>query len=72
MHDHLADKRQIILIVRLTVDRQGQLLYGEIIDTEGTVIGRFAEWQRLWATIRTWVVSGQTGKIRKNPGLNSQ
>jgi hypothetical protein len=50
MHDHLADKLQVILIVRLVSDTRGQLLYGEIVDVEGTVIGRFAEWQRLWTT----------------------
>jgi hypothetical protein len=60
MHDHLADKRQIILIIRLTTDVQGQLLYGEIVDLEGTVIGRFAELQRLWAIIGTWLASRQT------------
>jgi hypothetical protein len=58
MHDHLADKRQIILILRLTIDVLGQLLYGEIVDVEGTVIGRFAEWQRLWSTILAQEVGG--------------
>jgi hypothetical protein len=64
MYDHLADKRQIILIVRVTINKQGQLLHGEIVDIEGTVIGRFAEWQRLWATILTWVASQQNGQIQ--------
>jgi hypothetical protein len=60
MHNHLADKRQIILILRLTIDVLGQLLYGETVDVEGTVIGRFAEWQRLWTTIRAWLAGRQT------------
>jgi hypothetical protein len=60
MHNHLADKRQIILILRLTTNKRGQLLYGETVDVEGTVIGRFAEWQRLWTTIRAWLAGRQT------------
>jgi hypothetical protein len=57
MHDHLADKQQIILIARLTIDVQGQLLHGEIVDLEGTVIGRFTNWTKLNHFVQTWLAN---------------
>jgi hypothetical protein len=61
MHEHLADKRQIILIVRLTTNKRGQLLYGEIADGEGKIIGHFNKWQRLQTTMQRWLASAQIG-----------
>ena len=64
MHNHLADKRQITLVLRLTVDGRGQLVHGEVVGLRGEVLGRFATWARLLVVLQTWLTNqgnNQTG-----------
>lgn len=55
MHDRLADKRQVILILRLTLNEQGQLLHGEVTELEGRVIGRFVDWSQFVQLMPTFL-----------------
>ncbi|MCL4266850.1 MAG: hypothetical protein KJ069_26960 [Anaerolineae bacterium] len=57
MHNHLADKRQITLILRLAIDADDRLIYGEIVDLEGVIIGRFIEWAKLTDVIQTCITN---------------
>jgi hypothetical protein len=55
MHDRLADKRQVILILRLTLDERGQLVHGEVARLEGEVLGRFVDWSQFAQLIPEWL-----------------
>ena len=57
MQNNLADKRQVILILRLTLDANGQLVHGEVAELAGMPIGRFVEWPKLPPIVRAWVIS---------------
>jgi hypothetical protein len=50
------DKRhQVTLILRLVLDAQGRLEYGEAVDTAGRSQGRFIGWHGLTRTVREWL-----------------
>lgn len=51
----LSDHRPITFVVRLVVDRRDQLVYGEVVDSEGTTLGRFREWDALPNLLRAWL-----------------
>jgi hypothetical protein len=55
MHERLADKRQVILILRLTLDERGQLAHGEVAKLEGEVIGRFSDWSQFAQSVPEWL-----------------
>ena len=57
MQNHLADKRQATLILRLTLDGRGRFMHGEVVDFEGKVIGRFTEWHKLPHLVQTWLAN---------------
>ena len=61
MDNHLADKRHITLILRLAIDKDDQLVYGELVDLGGVAIGRFVEWPKLAQIIQTWISSQDAG-----------
>jgi hypothetical protein len=53
----LDDRRQLIVILRLVVDRWGLLSHGEVVDLDGTSLGRFTDWRKVTPIVRTWVQS---------------
>jgi hypothetical protein len=55
MDNHLADRRHIALILRLAIDKDVQLVYGEVIDLGGASIGHFVEWSKLAGIVQTWI-----------------
>ena len=57
MQNRLADKRQVILILRLTIDERGQLRQGEVVKLEGEVLGHFLDWSQFTQLIQTWVIT---------------
>ena len=61
MDNHLANKRHITLILRLAIDKDDQLVYGELVDLGGVSIGRFVEWPKLAQVIQTWMTNQDTG-----------
>jgi hypothetical protein len=52
---HVMEKRQVTLILRLVLDAQGRLQYGEAVDTEARSQGRFVGWRGLTRTVRAWL-----------------
>jgi hypothetical protein len=45
--EHLADHRNLTVMLRLVVDPTGHLMHGELIDLDGSSHGRFLNWERL-------------------------
>lgn len=65
MQNHLTDRRLVTLIVRLTLDGQGRLANGEVVDLDGKPIGRFREWSRMTDMVQVWL-AGQQGDGKMN------
>ena len=55
--DALADRRQLVVILRLVAARTGRLLYGEVIDVETGPTGRFVGWRGMTTAVRTWLTN---------------
>ena len=51
----LTDRHYITLIVRLTLDRAGRLIQGELVDTADTLQKRFTGAAGLNQAVATWV-----------------
>jgi hypothetical protein len=51
----------VTLVVRLLVDRSGRLDHGEVVDTQGTVRGRFKDWSGLLSAVRRLVERADAG-----------
>ncbi len=53
--DRLADTRQVTVILRMQVDRQGRILHGEVVDVDGNSRIRFKDLAGLTRTLRAWL-----------------
>jgi hypothetical protein len=53
--DELYGSRQVVLILRLVLDRQLRLRHGEVVDAEATVQGRFLTLADLVEVIQQWL-----------------
>lgn len=53
--ESLADKRHVNLILRLVLDRSGELQQGEVVATTGTASGRFGTWEAMTPAVRKLV-----------------
>jgi hypothetical protein len=51
----LDEKRYVTAILRLLMNRQGELLHGEVADVEGRPCKRFVDWQGLMPAVRAWL-----------------
>jgi hypothetical protein len=51
----LVEKQPVTLILRLVLDGQGHLQYGEALDVEARSQGRFVGWRGLIRTVRAWL-----------------
>jgi hypothetical protein len=50
----LADQHYVTLILRLMLDRRGQLVQGELVDTTETLLGRFISVAGLNQAVSDW------------------
>ena len=50
--EFLGDKRNVNLILRLVLDRSGELQQGEVVAAAGTPSGRFGTWQAMTPVVR--------------------
>lgn len=66
MQNGLANRRQVALIVRLTLDGQGQFINGEVVSLEGIRIGRFIEWPKMMDLVQVWLAD-QPGVGQSSP-----
>ncbi len=55
--NHLSDKHQVTVVIRLVLDRHGKLMHGELVDVKTKSQGRFANWTGLVRTLREWLAS---------------
>jgi hypothetical protein len=53
--DELSGSRQVVLILRLVLDRRLRLRHGELVDAEATVLGRFLTLEGLLSLVRKWL-----------------
>ena len=53
--DELSGSRQVVLILRLVLDRRLRLHHGELVDAEATVLGRFLTLEGLLELVRHWL-----------------
>lgn len=61
--DEGVENRQVILILRLVLDSRGRLEYGEAVDSEARLQGRFRGWRGLTRTLRAWLARQEHGNI---------
>ena len=52
--DDLSGSRQVVLILRLVLDRQAQLHHGELVDTESVSQGRFVSLAGMTDVVTRW------------------
>lgn len=58
--DELSGNRQVILILRLMLDRQNHVHRGEIIDVHGVCHGRFVNLPGLVDSVTRWLERQRT------------
>lgn len=51
----LTECRQVVLVLRLTLDQDSQVLYGELLNADGTGQGRFKSLSSLGSTVKRWL-----------------
>ena len=52
--DELAGSRQVVLILRLVLDRQARLHHGELVDAKAVCQGRFVNLTGLTNVVTRW------------------
>jgi hypothetical protein len=57
--DQLDDRRHVTLILRLVVERDGALVYGEVLTVDAESKGRFATWQSMPRVISAALTSAE-------------
>jgi len=53
----MADLRALTVVLRLVVDRTGQMVHGEMVDVQGTTIDRFVAWPEMYEAVRAWIAA---------------
>ncbi len=49
-----TDRRLVTLLLRLLLDREGEVVQGEVVSVRGESIGRFRRWREATRVIQTW------------------
>jgi hypothetical protein len=62
--DELVKSRQVIIVMRLLVNVEWQLVHGELVDIEERSRGRFADWQALVPAVQRFLRDEQRGSAR--------
>jgi hypothetical protein len=52
--DEFDDKLLVTVILRLVLERTGELDHGEVVDVGGNVHGRFNRWSAAMRLVRAW------------------
>jgi hypothetical protein len=55
--NHLADKRYVIVCLRMLINREGKMMYGEIVGPESDTQSRFLSWAELTEAVQLWLAS---------------
>ncbi len=64
---NLADKRYLTLILRLSVDRQGKLKGGIVVDLSGQRVGKFRQVEELPTWLTHWLKAWVHGQDSTDP-----
>jgi hypothetical protein len=51
--DQLANRHYVSLILRLVIERDGTLVYGEILSLDSVTKGRFTTWEGFFEIVQT-------------------
>ena len=70
IEDDLSDTQQVVLILRLTLDRHAYLRHGELLDAEASGQGRFMTLSEMSEAVQQWLDRQQGDHFRDN-GLAS-
>lgn len=62
----LTEGRQVVLVLRLTLDQHSQLLYGELVNAEGIGQGRFKTLTTLEPSIKQWLKRQQNHHLSES------
>ncbi len=65
--DNVSDASNLTLILRLVINRRGELMHGEIVDVDLRSLGRFAAWTQMVRILRTWLESQSTDESADRP-----
>jgi hypothetical protein len=52
----LADRLPVATLLRLVLDRGGELIQGEVVTMRGESLGRFRDWLQANRVIRAWAL----------------
>ena len=52
---NLADTQNVTLILRMVLDKQGCLRYGQIIDVDADLVGQFTDHAGLTRALAAWL-----------------
>jgi hypothetical protein len=50
--ERLGDKRNVTVVLRLVLDREGELMEGEVVDAKGRPGDRFNDWEEITPAVR--------------------
>ncbi len=64
---NLADRHYVTLILRLTLDRSGRLIHGELVDTAGTQPEWFLGVVGLNQAVATWLKEQEQSEENLGP-----
>jgi len=59
--DQLAHRRYVTVIVRLVLDRADRMVQGELVELDGTSVGRFATCSGLARAMHGWLARPRGG-----------
>ena len=59
--NHLADRRYVSVVLRLVLDRHGQMIHGEVVGDATTRPTRFSGWRGLTRALQAWLTRNEQG-----------
>jgi hypothetical protein len=57
----LEEKRYVTAVLRLLLDKGGEIVHGEVVDVEGKPSKRFVDWAGLAPAVKAWLASLEHG-----------
>jgi hypothetical protein len=54
--DALARSRNVVAVLRLVIETDGELSHGAVVSSAGPVAARFQAWEELVPALRSWLV----------------
>lgn len=61
--ERLSDVRYVTIIIRVALDKEGELIQGEFAETESARELRFVNWRELSQHIERWIASQPQARV---------